>query len=272
MATLDTIEKSIESSRPVELYTFIQGTRIFLQTSAESTVTFNGSDYEPLGGLKRSGTTESREQKTTAVSVTLPTDSDIARPFISIQPSEEMTVEIQRVQPDSVPVTSIIVFEGYVSSVAFKDEIATFRCIPFNELFGRQIPRFQYQGLCNHVLYDARCKIAAGAFKSSGTVLGVNGREIQIQNLPTAGLPFIGGFLRIPGTNEQRLILDQVSTTVTVLMSFAVDISGGTIDAFQGCDHTAETCARKFDNIINYGGFPFVPIINPFEQTQITKE
>jgi len=272
MATLSELEKSIESSRPVELYTFTIGAQNFLFTSAEGIVTFGGTDYAPLP-VKRSNPTQSKEQRSTALRITLPSDSDPARPYIAVQPSEQMTVIIQRIQPDAVPGgTSIIMFDGFVSSVSFEDETAELRCIPFNELFTREIPRFQYQGLCNHVLYDARCKVVAGSFKHSGTVLGVVGTKIQIQGLPTAGLPFIGGYVEIPGGSEQRLILDQTGIEVTILYPFLQDVSGGTLDAFQGCDHTATTCAQKFNNILNHGGHPFVPTINPFNQTQITKE
>jgi len=272
MATLDEIERSIEGSRPVELYTFTLGPDVFRYTSAEGTVTFAGTDYPSLP-LKRTSSTQAKEQKSTAVRITLPATSDPAQPFIAIQPSARMTVSVIRVQPDAVPATaSIVMFDGFVSSIAFENDKAEMRCIPFNELFTRQIPRFQYQGLCNHVLYDSRCKIVSAGFKHTGTVLSVVGNEVTIQGLPSAGNPFIGGYLEIPGASEQRLILDQVGTTVTVLFPFKQVISGGSMDAFQGCDHTAETCAQKFGNILNYGGFPFVPVINPFNQTQLTKE
>jgi len=31
-----------------------------------------------------------------------------------------------------------------------------------------------------------------------------------------------------------------------------------------GCDHSVSTCAARFDNLANYGGFPFIPTKNPF--------
>jgi len=272
MATLDELEQSIESGQPVELYTFSIGAQQFRYTSSKGTVSFSGTDYIPLA-MTRSSATQAREQRSTALRITLPTVSDPASLFIAVQPSSEMTVLIQRIQPDAVPATSsIVMFDGYVSSVVFKDSITEFRCIPFNELFTREIPRFQYQGLCNHILYDARCKAVAGSFKHSGTVLSVSGNQVQIQGLPAGSLPFIGGYVEVPGGSEQRLIIDQAGTTVTILMPFKEDILGGTIDAFQGCDHTAITCAQKFANILNYGGFPDVPTVNPFQQTQFTKE
>ena len=47
---------------------------------------------------------------------------------------------------------------------------------------------------------------------------------------------------------------------------------GSTVVVLAGCDHSVTTCDTKFNtpedtqsNVINYGGFPFVPGKNPFE-------
>ena len=42
-------------------------------------------------------------------------------------------------------------------------------------------------------------------------------------------------------------------------------VVGQDVDVFAGCDHTVDTCDQKFDNVINYGGWPYVPSKNPFE-------
>ena len=31
-----------------------------------------------------------------------------------------------------------------------------------------------------------------------------------------------------------------------------------------GCDHSTATCAARFNNLDNYGGFPAIPSKNPF--------
>lgn len=273
MATLDDLELSVEGSRPVELYVFAFGGTSYLRTSAEGTVTFNGSDYTPTP-LKRTAANESREQKSTGITITLPTSEEIAENFIAVQPSSIMTIQILRIQPDAVPTTaSVIMFDGYVAAVTFKDDICEMRCIPHNDLFTREMPRYTYQGLCNHELYDTGCTLSAGSYKYSNSVLGVTDDVwINVQALPSSGNPFIGGYMQIPDGSEQRLIIDQSGTSVKILYPFKQSISGTTVDCYQGCDHTVTTCAQKFGNAINYGGFPFVPSINPFNKQQLTKE
>ena len=35
-------------------------------------------------------------------------------------------------------------------------------------------------------------------------------------------------------------------------------------EAFAGCDRTFATCQSKFGNSLNFGGFPWIPVKNPF--------
>ena len=160
MATLDELEKSSELSEPVELYSFALGATTYQRTSSEGVVTYLGTNYTPLE-IKRSNPQQSKEQKATALTITLPSASDVVTDFIAVQPSRQMTVQVLRIQPSAAIAASIIIFDGFVASIAFKDHIAEARCIPFNELVNREVPRFQFQGLCNHELYDARCKVVA---------------------------------------------------------------------------------------------------------------
>ena len=44
---------------------------------------------------------------------------------------------------------------------------------------------------------------------------------------------------------------------------------GLVIRIYPGCDRTKETCQSKFNNLNNYGGFPFIPLKNPFGGSSI---
>ena len=73
-----------------------------------------------------------------------------------------------------------------------------------------------------------------------------------------------GGFVFFSSINDYRLILSHVGNDLTLLLPFPSDAAGETVRIFAGCDHTIATCKTKFDNVLNYGGFAFVPILNPF--------
>ena len=53
----------------------------------------------------------------------------------------------------------------------------------------------------------------------------------------------------------------------TLLNNLAIPPIGLDVDWFAGYDHSLAICESKSANVINYGGFPFVPIKNPFNSS-----
>ena len=70
-------------------------------------------------------------------------------------------------------------------------------------------------------------------------------------------------------SGAMRFIVNHVGATLYLSRPFVEDISGQVIDIFPGCDHLRTTCAGKFANGDNFGGFPYIPNINPFGGTAI---
>ncbi len=152
---------------------------------------------------------------------------------------------------------------------------AEITCNPQTNVFKRSGPRMTYSGLCDHVLYDARCKILrsgdpAGEFTFTGLVSGVSGSDITVNGLAARGAGWaITGFVQAPAgaPEDKRLILAQAGDTITLLLPFSIPVAGLNVDVFAGCTHDLAICQSKFDNVINYGGFPFIPRKNPFNST-----
>lgn len=78
--------------------------------------------------------------------------------------------------------------------------------------------------------------------------------------------------MEINGGDDARLILSQSGDDLQLLLPFPDSILGSTVVILAGCDHTVTTCDSKFNtpsdpqsNVVNFGGFPFVPTKNPFE-------
>jgi hypothetical protein len=51
---------------------------------------------------------------------------------------------------------------------------------------------------------------------------------------------------------------DEATVTLFMPMPFAIDI-GDTVSLQVGCDKLLDTCITKFDNLLNFGGFPHLP-------------
>jgi uncharacterized phage protein (TIGR02218 family) len=129
---------------------------------------------------------------------------------------------------------------------------------------------FQYA--CDATLGDARCTvdIEDAAFKGSGTVTAAAAAYL----FTASGLGgfddgwFTGGFLTwTGGTNNGRSMevkrhVLNADTTVTIelwrSMPEAID-AADTFDITAGCDKTFPTCQAKFDNAVNFRGFPHIP-------------
>ena len=85
---------------------------------------------------------------------------------------------------------------------------------------------------------------------------------------------FAGGYITYrnneTGALERRSIKENSGTTVTVT-AFPLGITDGKTEVtmYAGCDHTHGTCKNKFNNIVNYGGQPYIPILNPFGGSSI---
>jgi hypothetical protein len=269
-------ETSVELNRPLEIFEFQNGNDFYRLTSSEVAVEFGGSTYTPAamdrGNIGRSG-----EAEQTTLEVRLPTTSTLASLYLGIQPANRTTLTLRRVHQLMSPSTAITLFRGFVTSARFNDEQATLLLKPFNELFQREMPRYTYQGLCNHILYGNACGIietdppnqltaqVTAFVETDGSVVTVTGAGAVADN-KSPQQAFKGGFARLTDFSDYRLILDQDGDTITLLLPFRTNILGSDIVLQRGCDKTVQTCLDKFNNVPNYGGFPHVPAVNPFNQ------
>lgn len=267
--TFSAQETSLESGRPVELYQFSVGSEVFYLTSAEDDYLFNGNTYEAVS-VARSDVGEGPEERNQILDIQLPAQHPFARKYISLVPGSVATVTILRVHRNDVAQESALIFTGRVRSVAYTEQgtRARIACLQLTGGLGRSGPRYVYSGLCNHVLYDSRCKVASGGFRFTAAVTGISGSVYTIGGLDaaegvgwaTAGFVQVGStdfrlILEHRATDELRLVLPFDSTLVTI---------GTEVDVFAGCDHSLATCKTKFNNVANFGGFAFVPLKNPF--------
>jgi uncharacterized phage protein (TIGR02218 family) len=138
--------------------------------------------------------------------------------------------------------------------------------------------RAKYQRLCRHALYGRGCGLDIAISWLTGTVTAVSGNAVTIPE--AAGQPdgwFRGGVLRfgtqlgfITGHAGALLTLSRPMPELAAAIA-APDIDPDTgdplpvfVDLAPGCDLRAATCAAKFGNLPNFGGFPDIPGRNPF--------
>ncbi len=127
-----------------------------------------------------------------------------------------------------------------------------------------------YTATCTADLGDARCKIdlADPAFRGSGTVTDV----IATSQIAVSGLDdfesgwFTAGRLTFASGANAGLSVEvkthRKDSTVTITLWQAMPEPMAAGDAFTvtaGCDKRFATCRERFDNVVNFRGFPYIP-------------
>lgn len=119
---------------------------------------------------------------------------------------------------------------------------------------------------CDADLGDSRCNFALTP--TAGTVLTVTDLRTFVANVGFAepSLDFFNGGVLVwtSGPNNGRKIevkkYTQASRTFELYLPMPTAITvGNAFSVVAGCNKTFETCRTKFDNVLNFRGFPHVP-------------
>jgi hypothetical protein len=144
-----------------------------------------------------------------------------------------------------------------------------------NLLAIQQMPRRLYGAACTHAFGDAMCGYdRANGRNAAGTSTGIGAVSITAQPGSTQAA-IVTGFTPSPSTaydegtitavsganaGASRTMAAIIGGTAQLLKPFLSPIAPG--DAFQllpGCDHTIATCNGTLNNLLRYGGFPYIP-------------
>lgn len=256
----NTRETSVAAGQPVELYRFALGQRAWTVTSGREAITYQSESYQPAL-IRRSDIEQSPEFARNGIDLDCARDFDVAQLFAAARPNGVVSLTVFRNHLGSDEY--ITWWKGRVAAVIFSGSTAKIRCESIFTALKRPGLRAHYQMTCRHALFDAGCGLNNQAYKIIGTVGSLSGLNVAsgaFLSLPSGWLA--GGYLRLSGM--PRMITHHVGDTITlsaVLPGLAV---GMQFEAFAGCDRTFATCQSKFGNAINFGGFPWIPIKNPF--------
>lgn len=270
MTSFDLLETSRESSQPLEVYTFTVGSQVFRYTSAEDPLVVSGNTYAPES-IARSAISVGPDQARNTLTITLPGSNQFAAQYVDIVPGLKASLTIIRLQRNESPTfnTQLLVYKGQVQSVRMSDDgqTAEIAVRSLEYALNRTVPRFTFMGSCNHVLYGPGCDVNPGSFQTTGVVTAVVANVVTVAGASSQPDGYWrGGFAKPVSFVDFRLILRHVGDQLTLLLPFSEDVLATQVQIFAGCDHRFDgDCANKFNNVQNFGGFPYVPTKNPFE-------
>ena len=279
-------ENSVEDGQPIELYRFSNVEEVFTFTSGQFDVVFNNETYTPIA-VSREDIDQQDSRYQRLLNVNLPASNSFVQRYITLIPATIDQFELFRQHTtDGATPETVSIFSGQVMSVEFVDGVTAKIAIQtFGAILDRLIPQQTSRNPCNHILYDSKCGVTDTLFSLSGVVSAIapNGLEITIDTgsntVPNTGLEltaqladdpaFFNAGLISRGSIELRMIRATVDdggneATLTVIFPMQTLSIGTSITIFAGCDHQLPTCRDKFANADRYGGFPFIPLKNPF--------
>lgn len=270
--TFQAYETSAQSAAPIELYVFTVGIQTFRFTSAPTDVTLATQLYTAVQ-IERSEIEDTGDIPKAQVSLDVFRDFPVADLFRVAPPSEVIVIDIYRLHLDDPDLEKKLLWTGRVLNCEWNAKSqATLTCESLATSLRRRGLRRLYQRQCPHVLYGPACGLSNTAWKTTVTLdspfSAVSGTTISDPNIDAQpdGY-FAGGYLEwesSPGVIERRGIRSHVGADIELTHPIVGLVAGATIDLFAGCDHSKATCATKFANLVNYGGFPYVPKKNPF--------
>ena len=283
--TFDATETS-SFSQPIEYLTFKNGSDNWYYTNSSKEETIGARTFASLA-YNRNEPVFSKDTSDGQIKFTVPSTIPIVEFYETIAASQTSTVTIERVNRNDPDLGVQIFWKGVFASVQRQGEFATILAVPATQL-SSQIPRYTYSGLCNWFLFQDRCGLTREDWRHTGavltigtpaTIITVDGLETQAQalagqvsptyagNSPQLSDYWLGGYCE-NDDGEKRSIyesnVDGVPNRIRVLQPFRSLNVTDNLTVYAGCDRTRATCSAKFNNHLQHGGFPDIPVVNPF--------
>jgi len=264
---INDFEGSKDAGQQIELYDFVYGEagQTYRYTDGETAVTYAANEYVPLP-ITRDKITSKGDLSGREVKLKVPKSSEIADLFRIFPPGRVVSVIIRQGHlTDPVSDDNFgVVWTGRVLESKRNNIEAELTCEASAAGMRRPGLRRHYQWPCPHALYGPQCKATKTAIPA--VVASIAGNKITLPDgfmgAYTAA-DFIGGLLDWQGDSgtEARGILRIEGTTVVVISGPPIGMAAtDTVNVYLGCARTIASCANLHNNIVNYGGHPWIPL------------
>jgi uncharacterized phage protein (TIGR02218 family) len=284
--TYASIEASTAEGRPYFLYQFIEATQVWRFTSQAGDWTSAGSGGDTItwdaAAVAHGDVVQTSEIERGRLELTWPLSHPFARRFLTPMGNQPMTLTIFRGH-EQVLGETVAHWKGRVVGAEVEGQRIILQAESVFSTLRRAGVRAKYQRLCRHALYGRGCGLDIALHWQSDVITSVAVNAVIIPQ--AAEMPdgwYRGGVLRF-GT-ELGFITDHTGPTLTLsrpMPDLAASIATPEVDPdtgepmpvladiAPGCDLRAATCAAKFGNLANFGGFPEIPGRNPFGGSSI---
>lgn len=272
---------------PTELLTFRNGLQSFFYSNTVAPVVVGADTYNPLS-YTRSKFAQSKDSDDNNITLNVPSEFEIAQLYSGVLTSNITLVTIQRFHRDDGDVQVQVAWRGRVVALNRRGRRTDVLLQPLTS-GAESTPRDVFSAVCNAMLFDTPgCTLLRDDWRHVGTIdalsvdtldITVNGLRTQAgildaaQGGPTGPLTsgeldlfWQGGYIELPNGEVRDIVQGNLGAdpdAFRIDQPFRDIALTNACTVYAGCDLLRATCHKKFNNVINFQGFPDIPEIDP---------
>lgn len=262
------VELSVAEAQPYFLYAFDFGTSVTRLTSdaddlLKMSETWTASpiahtDIEQTGNIEKA-----------SITLTFPLSDDTARLFL-FPLGQVITVTVWRGHHTDLTESHRVVWKGRVVGAKTQGQAIEVEIESVFTSMRRPGCRARYQRTCRFALYSDGCTLDIADFQTPGTITAISGLVLTVgaaSSAPEADY-YKAGVIEWNGLFG--FIIAHNGSSLTLLspmpgLQAAFDLSASeAVQIAPGCNLSRSQCVSRFDNVLNFGGFPYMTEKNPF--------
>ncbi len=272
---------------PVELITFQSGPQFFFVANTVFPFVHGATSFLPLA-YTLSPFGQSKDSDDNNRTMRVPNTFGVVNLFNGILTSNSIQVTVERVHLDDPAQDRQIIWKGRIVAVNHIENDVELLLQPVTS--GTEAtPPDTFSALCNAFLFESPgCTLSRDDFRfvaqvdavsADGLQLTVNGLRARAvvldaaQGGPTGPLSaaeldiyWQGGYVLMDSGEIRDIVEGNAGgdpDVVRIIMPLRDITVLDALTVYAGCDLTRSTCDKKFDNVLNFQGYPDIPEIDP---------
>ena len=253
----------------IELFRIVSGSTVWNLTGSDINQIYDSGDGEELylsTAMSRTEVEQKREITKASVTINIPIDHPLST-FVLTSYLEQLVT------------MTIFKREGLSTSVFWKGRLLNIQpsnaniSLIFESIFTslrRPGLRATFQRNCRFALYGKGCNLDPESFAIPATLSNIISGVLTVSEAALQEDRFFDGGMVKASDGSLSFITKHIGNQITVqrlsrslVREFQNTGPATPITIYPGCNHTRLVCDSKFDNVINYGGFDWIPTKNP---------
>lgn len=269
-------EISVADSKPVFLYKFSTPNGSYCINNSGKTMHHDGKDYVPAVVKHSVIIASDGADSKTQLNIDLSANNPFALAFLNADQQEITTIDVFGKQHNDETEETELAWKGEVVGVKPSDKKVVLSCDSIISRFKQNIVFDRFQVSCRYAVYQTGCNLNRDNFANQVTLLSVSGVQLTVQYpLDGEGEPIVpadgyfgSGLIKSPAGNLYHIaqhtggtliLLDSAENLADELQA-AVELEETLIvTLYPGCTKSMKVCKERFNNLNNYGGFPWTP-------------